>query len=240
MRKKHFLLLAGGVGLRFGTDIPKQFIEVDGVPIIIHTLRKLQYDVIDDITIVCVNSWIDRLKDLIESFKIQKVRKIIPGGDTGHQSIYNGLVSIGEISSGNDIVIIHDSVRPLVTKSSIVDSIEKAKRFGNGCASLKSVEGLVVKDNDEYGTRAADRYNIMRIQTPQAYKYALIKHIYDKASDEGVEYPYADGALLANGLPLYFSKSFTANIKITTKRDIAFMKAMMQFSEDELMGEEDK
>lgn len=239
MSKNHFLLLAGGVGTRFGSTLPKQFVLVNNVPIIIHTLRKLQYDFIDDITIVCVENWIPHLENLIRDYKITKVRKIVCGGKTGHQSIYNGLLSVSDVSKKDDIVIIHDSVRPLITKSSLVDAIDKAVKYGNGCAALKTIEGLVVKDNDLCGSRAADRYNIMRIQTPQAYNFSLIMDLYDRAKEKCVEYPYADGALLANGKTIYFSKSFTANIKITTKPDIAFMKAMMQFSEDELMGEDD-
>ncbi len=77
----------------------------------------------------------------------------------------------------------------------------------------------------------------MRIQTPQAYKFDLLKSLYDKAEEDGKEYPYADGICISNNIPIYFSKSFTANTKITTKPDIAFMKAMMQFSDEELMGE---
>ena len=233
----HFLLLAGGVGSRFGSNIPKQFVDVDQTPIIIFTLKKLQHSFIKDITIVCVEQWIPHLEKLLTEYKIKKVRKIVCGGETGHQSIYNGLLSISNVAKQNDIVVIHDAVRPLITKVSILDAVDKAKIYGNGCASLKSIEGLVVKSNDFYGSIAADRYNIMRIQTPQAYRFGLIKKIYDSAKERGIEYPYADGALIANGIPVYFSKSFTANIKITTKPDIAFMKAMMNFTEEELMGD---
>lgn len=235
--KVHALLLAGGTGTRFGTDKPKQFVEVDGIPIIVYTLKKLQVDIIDDISIVCIEKWISYLKDLIEKYNIKKVMNIIPGGQSGHQSTYNGLNSIGITAEKGDIVLIHDSVRPLVPEKVILDAIDKAKRYGTGCASLKSIEGLVIRDNDACGSTLADRYNIMRIQTPQAYSFDLIKTLYDKAALEGKEYPYADGICICNGIPIYFSKSFTANTKITTKPDIAFMKAMMQFTDNELMGD---
>lgn len=238
MRDNYVLLLAGGTGSRFGADKPKQFVEVDGIPIIVYTLKKLQIDVVKHITVVCIEEWIPYLRELIEKYNIKNVKTIIPGGNSGHQSTYKGLLAISKYATDDDIVIIHDSVRPLVPEQVILDSIDKAEKYGNGCAALKSIEGLVVMDDDFHGSTLADRYNIMRIQTPQAYNFKLIKDLYDKANVEGKEYPYADGICLSNGVPIYFSKSFTANTKITTKPDIAFMKAMMQFSDDELMGEE--
>lgn len=235
--KIHVLLLAGGSGTRFGSKIPKQFVEVDGVPIIIYTLRKFQMEAVSDITIVCIEAWIPHLKKLAEQYEIKNITQIIPGGDSVHQSIDCGLSMIGAYAATDDIVLIHDSVRPLLPEKIIMDAVTKALTYGNGCASLPTIEGLVIKDDELHGSTIADRYNIMRIQTPQAYRYGLLKHLYDKARAEGKEYPYADGICVSNGIPIYFSKSFTANTKITTRPDIAFMKAMMQFSDEELIGD---
>ncbi len=238
MKKCHFIVLAGGVGSRFGSDIPKQFVELDGKPIIVYTLKNLQVECISEITIVCIKDWITYLEELIKKHNIQKIKKIVPGGATVHQSINMGLKAVEEYcKSKDDIIVIHDAVRPLLPEKVILDSIDKAEKYGNGCSALKSNEGLVIKDDEMHGSTIADRYNIMRIQTPQAYNYGLIRALYDKAFDEGKEYPYADGICLSNGVPIYFSKGFSSNTKITTKPDLAFMKAMIQFSDDELMGE---
>lgn len=232
------LLLAGGVGSRFGATIPKQFVEVDGIPIIVYTLKKLQLDIISGITIVCIKEWIPYLKDLISKYDIKKVDNIVPGGDTGFISMRNGFSVISKEMRDNDILIIHDAVRPLLPKQVVIDVVEKAIQYGNGCACLKSTEGLVLKDNDECGVEPADRYRVMRIQTPQAYRLDFFNTLLEKADAEGKnDFAYADGMCLYYHFPIYFSKSFTANTKITTKPDIALMKAMMKFSDEELMGE---
>lgn len=232
------LLLAGGSGTRFGADIPKQFVKVDGIPIIVYTLRKLQLDIISGITIVCIKDWITYLQEIIKEYGINNIDNIVPGGDTSFESLMNGYNAIAPLMTDKDIMVIHDAVRPLLPKQVIYDCVEKASKHGNGCACLKSIEGLVIKDNDDCGVEPADRYRVMRIQTPQAYRFDFFNLLLAKASEEGKrDFPYADGMCMYYKFPIYFSKSFTANTKITTKPDIAFMKAMMQFSDEELMGE---
>lgn len=236
--KINLILLAGGTGTRFGASIPKQFVEVESKPIIIYTLEKLRESKIDNIIIVCISDWIEHLHNLIQKFNINLNIRIIPGGNSAHSSIYKGLLEIEKNSNNDDIVVIHDAVRPLVPAEIIDSAVDSAIKYGNGCASLKTIEGLVVKDDEIHGSIIADRYNIMRIQTPQAYNFRLLKKLYDNAAKEGKEYPYADGICLNNNVPIYFSKSFTANTKITTKSDIAIFKALLHFTDKELLGEE--
>ena len=234
----HVILLAGGTGTRFEAAIPKQFVEVDGIPIIIYTLKKLQVELVSGITIVCVESWIPYLRDLIEKFNIKKVDYIVKGGKSGFDSTCRGFAAASKVVDDDDIIVIHDSVRPLLPTAVLADAVEKAVAHGNGCACLESIEGLVLKDNDECGYESADRYRVMRVQTPQAYKCSLLKELLKKADEESKDdFPYADGLCIYYGVPIFFSKSFTANTKITTRPDIAFMKAMMQFSDEELMGD---
>ena len=147
--KKIVILLAGGNGSRFGADIPKQFVCVDDTPLIIYTLKKIQSLSIDDIIIVCIDSWKDYLLDLVNKFNITKVRSIIAGGKTGHDSIFLGLIKAKQIARRDDIVIIHDAVRPLITKRCFEDVIDKASKHGAASAALKVTEGLVIKENDE-------------------------------------------------------------------------------------------
>lgn len=236
--KKIVILLAGGSGNRFGSNIPKQFIEVNGLPIIAHTIKRLESYDIDNIIIVCVSEWIEFTKEIVNKFNFKKVVSIIPGGQTGHDSIFNGLKETKKIASNDDIVIIHDSVRPLITELCILDVVQKAVEHKAACASLKSIEGLVLKDTEEYGTKIGDRYNIMRVQAPQAYNFGMLYNIYKQAEETNTKYPYADSACILNNVPIYFSHSFVANIKITTKSDIAFFKALLNFTDDELNGTE--
>ncbi len=232
------ILLAGGSGSRFGTDTPKQFVEVDDVPIIVYTLRKLQVEEICGITIVCIKEWIGYLRELVSKFRIEKVENIVPGGVSAYDSICIGFNTIKKDMDDDDIILVHDSVRPLLPALVVKDSIEKASLYGNGFASIKNIEGLVLMENDTYGIKPADRYHIMRIQTPQSLKYSLFAHLLAKAeNDNKKDFSYTEALLEYYGEPIFFSRSFTGNMKITTRPDIAFFKAMLQFSDQELLGE---
>ncbi len=235
--KKNVILLAGGSGSRFGSNIPKQFVCVDNTPLIIYTLRKIQLLDIDNIIIVCVDSWKEELRNLVKKYQIKKVYSVISGGQTGHDSIFLGLEEAKKITESNDIVVLHDAVRPLITKHCFDDVIEKAIKHNAACAALKITEGLVIKETEEYGKQIGDRFNTVRVQTPQAYKFKLLYDIYSKANKKEIKYSYADAACILNDIPLYFSTSFVTNIKITTRSDLAFFKALMNFSDDELEGE---
>ena len=121
------VIFAGGVGRRMNTKSrPKQFLEYNGKPIIIYTLELFDnHPMIDGIVVSCVESWIPFLQKMLKKFEINKVMKIVPGGETGQDSIYNGLVAAKEFSkTENDVVLIHDGVRPLITEQTITDNIE--------------------------------------------------------------------------------------------------------------------
>ena len=235
--KVHAVLLAGGTGTRFGADIPKQFVEVNGMPIVVHTLKKLQIDTVTDITVVCVRDWIPVMEDLVRQYRIGKIRKIIPGGSSAFDSIRKGYETFSADTDDNEIILVHDAVRPLLPAELIEDAVEKAVAHGNGMACMKNIEGLVLKDDDHCGVLPVDRYRVMRVQTPQAFKCGLLHDLMDRASkEEACNFPYTESLCIKYGVPIYFSKSFPGNTKITTKPDIAFMKAMMQFTDEELMG----
>jgi 2-C-methyl-D-erythritol 4-phosphate cytidylyltransferase len=128
------VIFAGGVGRRMNTkDIPKQFLKLYDKPIIIHTLERFeQHPMIDAIVVVCVAEWIDYLNQLTFKYRIDKVKKVVPGGSTGQLSIYNGLVAANELTQGeNAIVLIHDGVRPLINEQLITDNIECVQKHGS-------------------------------------------------------------------------------------------------------------
>ena len=127
------LIFAGGTGRRMNSrSKPKQFLEMHGKPIIIYTLEHFEYhEDIDNMVIVCIREWIEELRGFLKRFGITKVKKIVPGGKTGHDSIHFGLLGMREFVSENDIVLIHDGVRPLINEELISMNIEADKKYGN-------------------------------------------------------------------------------------------------------------
>ncbi len=234
---KHFLiLLAGGTGSRVGGPIPKQFLSLNDKPVIIYTLENFQKNEdINGIVIVCLKEWISYMQDLILEYKISKVINIVPGGETGHDSTRNGLFFLKDKISKDDYVIIHDAARPILPQRAINDMLLTAHKYGNASLAIPCYETVIYTEDGSSGTEQLDRTKIMRVQTPQAYKYDLILKLYERAESDNIHnFVYADLVLIHYGEPVYFSKGFTNNIKITKKEDISLCKALITFTEEEL------
>ena len=229
------IILAGGTGSRMKTDLPKQFIKVDGLPVIVNTINNFQKNNhIDFITVVCLKEWIDYLENLVDQYNLFKVRNIVQGGVTGHDSARNGVFSLSEIMDDDDIVVIHDAARPLVSQIIINDMLDTAIEFGNACSSLPMHDTIIVTNDQKSGNSQIERSQIMRVQTPQAYKYGLIKGLYERAEKENKhDFIYANTMAIEYGTRIYFSIGSDCNIKLTTKEDLAYYKTMKQFSEEE-------
>lgn len=234
--KNHVVLLAGGVGSRFGTSMPKQFLSLNDKPVIVHTLENFEKNSnIDGITIVCIKDWISHLKEILLEYKISKVTDVIEGGETGHDSTRNGIFSLSSKLSDNDYVVVHDAARPILPQAAINEMLKIAHKKGNASLAVPCYETVIYTDNGISGIEELDRSKIMRIQTPQAYKYRPLLELYKKADEENKhDFIYADLVLIYYGKTVYFSKGFTNNIKITRKEDIPLCKALMAFSEEEL------
>ena len=223
------IILAGGTGQRVGGDIPKQFLTVDDVPILAYTLSAFQnnHD-IDQIVVVCVKDWENEVLRYRDEYGISKLIRVIPGGSNSMGSISNGVMGISDIMDDDDIAIIHDSVRPLITSEIISDCIRVAEINGNGCASIPMQETIVKTENRICGNINIDRSNIMRVQTPQAYRYGLLKRLYTRASEMGItDSVYTNTLMLELGGTVYFSKGSTINIKITTPDDLKLFKSLL-------------
>ena len=223
------IILAGGTGQRVGGDIPKQFLTVDNVPILAYTLSAFQnnHD-IDQIVVVCVKDWENEVLRYRDEYGISKLIRVIPGGSNSMGSISNGVMGISDIMDDDDIAIIHDSVRPLITSEIISDCIRVAEINGNGCASIPMQETIVKTENRICGNINIDRSNIMRVQTPQAYRYGLLKGLYTRASEMGItDSVYTNTLMLELGGTVYFSKGSTINIKITTPDDLKLFKSLL-------------
>lgn len=223
------IILAGGTGQRVGGDIPKQFLTVDDVPILAYTLSAFQnnHD-INQIVVVCVKDWENEVLRYRDEYGISKLIRVIPGGSNSMGSISNGVMGISDIMDDDDIAIIHDSVRPLITSEIISDCIRVAEINGNGCASIPMQETIVKTENRICGNINIDRSNIMRVQTPQAYRYGLLKGLYIRASEMGItDSVYTNTLMLELGGTVYFSKGSTINIKITTPDDLKLFKSLL-------------
>ena len=234
--KIEVVLLAGGVGSRMNSTLPKQFIEIDSVPVIIHTLLNFENNYrITGITIVCLKDYIELTKELCKKYNIKKVHSIVEGGQTGHDSCRNGVLSYKDKLGKDDFVIIHDAVRPILPQVTLNEMIDTAIEKGNACLAVPCYETVVCTDDGLSGDKEIDRNSFMRVQTPQMYNYELIKNLYLKAEEENLHnFVYANTLAIHYGTRIYFSHGFSGNYKITTPEDIVLYKALLNFSEDEL------
>lgn len=233
----HAIILAGGVGSRMKADKPKQFIEIDGVPVIVDTINNFERnESVTGITVVCLKEWIPYFEQLVKQYELTKVVSIVEGGATGHDSTRNGVFSLRDKLSDDDFVIIHDAARPLIPQSIINKMLDKALVYGNACTAIQCHETVVLTDDQVSGDSELDRSRIMRVQTPQAYRYGLLYPLYRKAEEDNLHnFVYANTMAIHYHTRIYFSEGFDCNVKITTREDIAFYKALRQFDEEELV-----
>ena len=234
------VILAGGIGSRLKSVMPKQFVKINDSPIIVHTIRNFELnDNIDNIVIVCLNEWIDYTQNIVETYQFKKVSAIVPGGATGHQSTKNGVYFLKNILSDDDYVIIHDAARPIVSQAAINDLINIAKEKGNACSAISCYETVLLTENRTSGKEQIDRNSIKRVQTPQCYKYGLIRSLYEQADKDGKDdFVYANTMALHYGVEIFFSQGSNSNIKITTKEDIVLFKALLYYLDSLENGEE--
>ena len=230
------LIIAGGSGARMGQDIPKQFLNVYDKPVIIYTLEGFQkHPQIDKIILVCIDGWHDYIRAYCKQYGIDKLDKIVPGGATGQESIRNGVYSLEGICSEEDIVIIHDGIRPLVDDSVLSDVIDKCSRFGNAVTSLPYNEQIFVMDNEISTVKYIPRETLRRVSTPQAYKFGKLLWAYKKAFKDNIGIfgtSYTNTMMVELGERLFFAKGSEKNIKLTTKDDLELFKAYLKSDKD--------
>ncbi len=230
------VIIAGGSGHRMGQDIPKQFINVYDKPVIIYTLEGFQrHPQIDAIEVVCIDGWHDVLWAYAKQFNITKLKWVISGGATGQESIRNGVFNLKDKCSADDIIIIHDGIRPLVDDTVLSDVIVKCGQYGNAVTSLPYNEQIFVVDDDISTTKYIPRETLRRVSTPQAYKFDLIYNGYKRAFEEEIGIygsAYANTMMADLGYKLYFAAGSDKNIKLTTKDDLEMFKAYLKADSD--------
>lgn len=223
------LMLAGGVGVRMGANIPKQFIEIHDKPIIAHTLDIFEKnDSIDAVEIVCVKGFEELLNQIIKKYKFKKVRWICEGGTTFNYSVYNGLKNLRDELSSEDLVMIHMSVAPFIGNDIIDDAIRVAKEKGNSISENPCYLCMGSHDTDEYSTKSVLRETITGLNTPQTFHFGEIIGLYERAEQENILdnlEPHTTSVYYYYNIPLYFSKGSQMNIKITTQDDLELFEA---------------
>lgn len=230
------VIFAGGVGKRMNSRVkPKQFLNVYGKPIIIHTLEVFDnHEDIDAIVVACLEEWIPHLKELLEKFNIKKVKKIVPGGSCGQESIYHGLQAAEEVACGEkSIVLIHDGVRPLINAKTIADNIASVKEHGSSITSVTVKETVLVVSKDNSIDSVPKREDTRLARAPQSFYLDEIIGAHRKAIAEN-KYDFIDSCSMMQyyGKKLYLIEGPQENIKITTPDDFYAMRALLDAKEE--------
>lgn len=225
------LLTAAGVGSRMGQDIPKQFLHVDNKPLIVYTMEAFQkHPSIDAIICVTLPNWIEVVRAYAMQYKITKLKWIVPGGETGQESIHNGLLKIKEEYPDEDVtMMIHDGNRCLVTSQIISESLAVYKNHGSAVAAIPCVEAVFVSEDGGFTSEVSiPRETLYRTQTPHTYDLSKLLWAHEEAAKRGITNTAASCTLMqALGEKVYFSRGSEKNLKITTMDDFTMFTAFL-------------
>jgi 2-C-methyl-D-erythritol 4-phosphate cytidylyltransferase len=230
------IVIAGGSGKRMAQEIPKQFITVYDKPILIYTLENMQsHPQIDAIEVVCIDGWEHVVSAYAKKYRIDKLKWIARGGETAQESIRNGVYSLEKECAEEDVVIIHDGIRPIMDDAVITDVIDVCKRHGNAVTSMPYFEQLMCTSDGKTTVEFVTRDTIRRVSTPQAYRYGLLLSSYKEAFAKEIGIygsHYTNTMLVELGITLHFALGSEKNIKITTPEDIEIFKALLNAQSD--------
>ncbi len=229
------MIIAGGSGQRMNQDIPKQFLNVNDKPVIVYTLEAFQrHPNIDAIAVICLEGWQEILKAYAKQFNITKLNWITEGGENGQASIFNGLKLLRENCNLQDMVLIHDAIRPMVSQEIISDCISKCNRYGSAITVIPCVEAVLYSENHINAEDSIDRSTLMRTQTPQAFYLSKLLWAHEEAGKRGITNSVATCTLMIElGERISFSTGSEKNIKLTTTDDIEIFKALLQSKKDD-------
>ena len=224
------LLIAGGSGNRMHQDIPKQFITVNEKPVIVYTLEAFQkHPEIDTIGVVCIEGWEQVLWAYAKQFNITKLKTVVAGGKNGQDSIRNGVFELEKSYDKDDLVLIHDAIRPMVSAEIISDCIRVASKYGNATTVIPCAEAMLQTEDGDVSTGSYPRDRLKRTQTPQAFKLGDFCDLHREALEAGITNSVASCTLMIEmGKQVYFSVGSEKNIKLTTVDDIDIFKALLE------------
>ena len=213
--------------------VPKQFLELHGKPIIVYTIEQFQrHPLIDGIVVVMLESWIDNFNSLVKRYCLDKVAAVVPGGDSGQASIYNGLKKASELFAIDSTVLIHDGVRPLIDEKTITSAIECVKEHGSAITVSPAIETITLEDGSGKVGQIIERSKCKLAKAPQCFILGDILSAHKKAILEGKN-DFIDSASLMQyyGYDLYTVECSPENIKITTPSDFYIFRAIVDAKE---------
>ncbi|CFQ47227.1 nucleotidyl transferase [Streptococcus agalactiae] len=230
------VIFAGGVGRRMNTKgKPKQFLEVHGKPIIVHTIDIFQNtEAIDAVVVVCVSDWLDYMNNLVERFNLTKVKAVVAGGETGQMSIFKGLEAAEQLATDDAVVLIHDGVRPLINEEVINANIQSVKETGSAVTSVHAKETVVLVNDSSKISEVVDRTRSFIAKAPQSFYLSDILSVERDAISKGIT-----DAIDSSTLMGMYNRELTIvegpyeNIKITTPDDFYMFKALYDARENE-------
>ena len=230
------IIIAAGTGHRMGQSIPKQFINVYDKPVLIYTLEGFQsHPNIDAIEVVCLEGWHDILRAYARQFNITKLQWIVSGGNTGQESIRNGVYHLEQVCRDDDIVVIHDGIRPMIDAFVLSDVIVTCETYGNGVTALPYNEQIFVADDEKTTTKYIPRETLRRVSTPQAYRFGKLDWAYHEAFEKQIGIhgsSYTNTMMVDLGETLHFAAGSDKNIKLTTKDDLEMFKSYLKMDRD--------
>lgn len=228
--KKSFtsaIIVAAGQGSRMNLDINKQYIDICGIPMLARTIKVFEdcKNIDEIILVVNMREILYCKEEIVDRFGFDKVKALVEGGSDRQNSVYNGL---NEVREDCGIVLIHDGARPFINEESLINGINAAEKFGASCVAVPVKDTIKSSDNEGFINLTLDRSNIWSIQTPQVFKYSLIKEAHKKAAED--KFLGTDDAVLVErlGYKIKLVMGSYDNIKVTTKEDIAFAEAIIR------------
>lgn len=224
------VILAAGSGSRTGQDIPKQFLHIEDKPILVYTMEAFErHPEIDALYVVCLEGWEDVARANAKQFGISKMKDVITGGATSQESIRNAVDFLARSAEDDDMILLHDAVRPMVTQETISDCIRVCREKGSALAAVPFTEQLCIMMEGDKTLESIDRDTVKCVQTPQVYLYKKLAWAYEKAFKEGIclDKSSVNPIMSALGEEQYFAKGSSQNIKITTAQDFMIFKALL-------------
>ena len=218
----YVLLMMGGVGSRFGADRPKQFTEVEGIPLFVYISKKLAKQTCVDGIVIVVNSvWKEYTQECCTKYGLKKIIGVVVGGETRSESVYNGLKSLERRALPNDVVLMHDATHPYVDEEGTKKVAEMTSKYGSATLASLNYDTTYLMDDNNNIVKVIPRRNVIAGASPEGFLYKQIFDIYNKTPIDIMESMTSVGAIaLANNIPMKVVPTATLNLKITYPGDM--------------------